>query len=260
MGLKNKNVIYSGGFGGIGLAGVREFLKSGAKYVTILDLNENKEAMLELKKSHPGAKIDYIPVDLTKKESITAAFKSAVEKMGHFDVLVNGCGICMDSEVDLTIQINLLGLIHSTLIALPYMDKSSGGRGGTILNVSSNSGLDATPLLAIYSASKHGVTAFTRCMGDQIYFDHFGVRFLAMCPGFTKTNITNNIHSSTTFKFCQEKAQRYHNAKQQSAEECGKNMIKVIETGKNGGVYLLDLGNIEEIPYQRKWVVTYETQ
>uniref|UniRef100_A0A0K8U5F8 alcohol dehydrogenase n=1 Tax=Bactrocera latifrons TaxID=174628 RepID=A0A0K8U5F8_BACLA len=259
MDLKNKNVIYSGGFGGIGLAGVREFLKSGAKYVTILDLNENKEAMLELKKSHPGAKIDYIPVDLTKKESITAAFKSAVEKMGHFDVLVNGCGICMDSEVDLTIQINLLGLIHSTLIALPYMDKSSGGRGGTILNVSSNSGLDATPLLAIYSASKHGVTAFTRCMGDQIYLDRFGVRVLAICPGLTKTNLIKNIHSNTTFKFCQEKAKRYPQDHIQSAEECGKNIIKVIETVKNGGVYLLDLGRVEEIPYKRQWVVTYET-
>lgn len=259
MDLKDKNVIYSGGFGGIGLAGVREFLKSGAKHVTILDLNENKEALLELKTSHPGAKIDYIPVDLMKKESITAAFKSAVEKMGHFDVLVNGCGVCMDSEVDLTIQINLLGLIHSSLTALPYMDKSSGGRGGTILNISSVSGFEITPLFAIYAASKHGVTAFTRCMGDQIYFDRFGVRFLAICPGLTKTSLIKDNHLSTTFKFCQEIGKRYRYAKVQSAEECGKNMIKVIETGKNGGVYLLDLGTIEEIPYKRRWVVTYET-
>lgn len=134
-------------------------------HVTILDLNENKEAMLDFKTSYPVVKIDFIPVDMTKKENITAAFKKAVEKMGHFDVLVNGCGIMMDSQVDLTIEINLLGLIHSTLAALAYMDKSSGGHGGTIVNISSVVGLEASPLFAIYSASKCGVTAFTRCMG-----------------------------------------------------------------------------------------------
>lgn len=64
--------------------------------------------MLDFKTSYPVVKIDFIPVDMTKKENITAAFKKAVEKMGHFDVLVNGCGIMMDSQVDLTIEINLV--------------------------------------------------------------------------------------------------------------------------------------------------------
>uniref|UniRef100_A0A0A1XRK3 alcohol dehydrogenase n=1 Tax=Zeugodacus cucurbitae TaxID=28588 RepID=A0A0A1XRK3_ZEUCU len=252
MELKGKNVIYSGGFGGIGQAGVKELLKSGSKYLTIFDVDENKEAMTEFKKSYPGATIDFIPVDMRKKESITAAFKSAVKKMGHFDVLVNGCGIMRDSEVDPTIEINLLGLMHSTLIALPYMDKSSGGRGGTIVNISSVVGLEPFSLCPVYVASKHGVTTFTRCLGDKIYYDRFGVNMITICPGLTDTNLINNFPSRCIFKFTEQQAIALANAKHQSAEVCAKNMIKVIETGKNGAVYMLDLGNIKEITIP-KW-------
>ncbi|XP_011181385.2 alcohol dehydrogenase [Zeugodacus cucurbitae] len=258
MDVKGKNVIYSGGFGGIGLACVREFLKHGAKYVTIFDLEENDEAMLALRKSYPNATIDFIPVDMRKKASITMAFKSAVEKMEHFDVLVNGCAIMMDSQVELTIEINLLGLIHSTLAALPYMDKSSGGHGGVIVNISSVAGLETPGLFAIYTASKHGVTAFTRCMGDQIYYDRFGVSFITICPGLTETSLTKDLHSRVTFQFNEEVAKIFLHSKQQSAELCAENMIKVIEIGKNGGVYLLDLGNIQEITYPQLWEPTFE--
>uniref|UniRef100_A0A0A1XSJ0 alcohol dehydrogenase n=2 Tax=Zeugodacus cucurbitae TaxID=28588 RepID=A0A0A1XSJ0_ZEUCU len=199
MELKGKNVIYSGGFGGIGQACIKEILNSGAKHMTIFDLVENKEAMIGFKKSYPGATIDFIPFDMRKKETITAAFKTAKAKMGHFDVLVNSCGIMMDSEVDLTIQINLMGLIHSNLAALPYMDKSSGGRGGVIVNISSVACLEPPPLYPIYSASKDGVKAFTRSMADQVYYDRFGVNFITICPGITDTPMSEGFYTRVFF-------------------------------------------------------------
>lgn len=55
-----------------------------------------------------------------------------------------------------------LGLINSSLLALEHMDQTKGGRGGLVVNISSVAGLQPTPLMAIYSAAKHGVTAFTR--------------------------------------------------------------------------------------------------
>ncbi|XP_054085606.1 alcohol dehydrogenase 2-like [Zeugodacus cucurbitae] len=257
MNIKGKNVIYSGGFGCIGQACVKEFLKSGAKYVTIFDVDENKEAMIEFKKLYPGTTIHFISVDMRKKESITTAFKSAVEKMGLFDVLVNGCGIMGDSEVDLTIEINLLGLMHSSLTALPYMDKSSGGRGGTIVNISSVAGLGSIPLCPVYSAAQHGVTTFTRCLGDKMYYDRLGVRIITICPGFTGINFLKNLHSKVMFKFTEEMDNDMANAKQQSVEVCARNMIKVIETGKNGAVYMLDLGNIKEVTIPKMFEPTF---
>lgn len=61
-----------------------------------------------------------------------------------------------------------LGVINSTLTALEYMDKSKGGKGGLIVNISSVAGLQPTPLMAIYSAAKTGVTTFTRGMSVSI--------------------------------------------------------------------------------------------
>ncbi|XP_036344923.1 alcohol dehydrogenase-like [Rhagoletis pomonella] len=257
MELNGKNVICAGGFGGIGLACVKEFLAKGVKNLVIFDLTENKQALLELQNSHPASTIHFIQFDVSKKESITAAFTDAVEKMQYFDVLINGFAIMMDEHIELTVEINLLGVIHSTLTALPYMDKSAGGRGGIIMNVSSVAGLEATALFAIYSATKHGVTAFTRCMADQIYFDHFGVRFITICPGMTDTGLIINLHKRVTFEFTQDATKIFYDAKNQSAETCAKNMITVIETGKNGGVYLLDLGDIKEITYPEFWRPTF---
>lgn len=50
------------------------------------------------------------------------------------------------------------------MVALKYMDKSKGGRGGVIANISSVAGIETTGMFAIYSAAKHGVTAFSRAM------------------------------------------------------------------------------------------------
>ncbi|XP_053953692.1 alcohol dehydrogenase-like [Anastrepha ludens] len=259
MDLNGKNVIYAGGFGGIGQACVKELLEKGVQNLAILDLTENKELLEALQKSYPATIIHFIQFDVSKKERITAAFKEAVAKMQHFDVLVNGCGIMTDEHVDLTVEINLLGVIHSTLTALPYMDKSAGGRGGIIVNVSSVAGLEATGLFAIYSATKHGVTAFTRCMADKIYFDRFGVSFITICPGITDTNIFRNAHKKVTFEFAQEPAKIFYKAKLQTAEICAKNMIKVMETCKNGGAYILDIGNIEEVTFPELWKPSFES-
>lgn len=65
------------------------------------------------------------------------------------------------------------GVIHSTLIALDYMDKSKGGQGGLIVNISSVTGLEPSGMFAIYSAAKCGLTAFTRALAVSNYYSYF---------------------------------------------------------------------------------------
>lgn len=62
-----------------------------------------------------------------------------------------------------------LGVVNSCLVALEYMDKSKGGKGGMIMNISSVAGLEPTARMSIYSGAKHGVTAFTRGLGVGSY-------------------------------------------------------------------------------------------
>lgn len=108
MDLKDKNVIYIGGFGGIGQKCVEEFLKKSIKHLFIFDLKENSVVLKNWRDSYKTSTIDFVAIDVTKTESIEEAYKRAKAQLEYIDVVVNGCGLMDDSHVDLTIDINLV--------------------------------------------------------------------------------------------------------------------------------------------------------
>nr|XP_044250261.1 alcohol dehydrogenase 1 isoform X1 [Drosophila takahashii] len=254
MDLAGKNVVYLGGFGGIGQKCVQELLKRPIKALAIFDLSENVELLNEWKNKNENTDIFYQKVDITQKSDIEAAYKATAERFGHFDVVINGSGLLDDRLVDLTIQINLVGVINSTLIALGYMDKSKGGKGGLIVNISSVAGLQPTPLMAIYSTTKNGVTTFTRALGSPIHYDHCGVSFITICPGYTDTGILEDIEKKTTFPFYETRMRTVFNkVKRQTVEVCAENIVRAIEKAKNGAVLMLELGEIHELDIPNLW-------
>lgn len=111
-----------------------------------------------------GTKVHFIKCDITDKSSIKNAVAAVVQSIPYIDVLVNAAGVLADRNIELTINVNLLGLINMTMEVLPYMDKTQNGRGGVIMNVASSLGLVPCPAIAIYSASKFGVIGFTRSL------------------------------------------------------------------------------------------------
>ncbi|XP_023178632.2 alcohol dehydrogenase 2 [Drosophila hydei] len=258
MNLTGKNVVYLGGFGGIGQKVCAQLLERQIKALAIFDLTLNEQVLAAWQTQYPNADIFYQKVDITQKPEIEAAYKAAAERLEHFDLVVNGMGLMNDNFVDLTIQINLLGLIHSSFIALEYMDKSKNGRGGVVVNISSVAGIEPTSLMAVYSAAKHGVTAFTRGLGDSRYFAKTGVAFITICPGFTDTPLLFDMMNKMTFK--PHTTVTKHTHKVQSAEICASNLIKVIEQGKNGGVWLLELGEMKELDMPVMWRPTLQDQ
>ncbi|BFF99702.1 alcohol dehydrogenase [Drosophila madeirensis] len=253
MDLAGKNVVYIGGFGGIGQKCVQELLQRQLKALAVFDMTENAGALAEWRAGSPGTEIFYQKVDITRKEDIEAAYKATAERLGHFDVVVNGCGLMNDRLVELTIQINLLGVIQSTLAALEYMDKSKGGRGGLIVNISSVAGLQPTALMAIYSAAKTGVTTFTRSMANPIYYAHSGVSFVTICPGFTETPLLDDISSKTTFTYNTPMLDMFQRVKRQKPEDCARNLVQAMEQAQNGAVLMLELGDTQEIQIPDFW-------
>ncbi|XP_002030763.2 alcohol dehydrogenase 1 [Drosophila sechellia] len=248
MDLEGKNVVYLGGFGGIGKKCVQELLKKQIKGLAIFDLIVDDDLLAEWKKQNPDTEVFYQKVDITQKSDIDAAYKATAEKLGHFDVVVKGSGLLDDRLIELTIQINLVGVINTTLTALEYMDKSNGGRGGLIVNISSVAGLQPTPLMAIYSTSKTGVTTFTRAMASPIHYAHSGVGFITICPGFTNTGILKDIDKKTTFPFYETRMRTvFSKVKGQTVEVCARNIVHAIETAQNGSVLMLELGEIHEL-------------
>uniref|UniRef100_A0A1I8NR43 Alcohol dehydrogenase n=1 Tax=Stomoxys calcitrans TaxID=35570 RepID=A0A1I8NR43_STOCA len=254
LALKCKNVIYLGGFGGIGQKCVEEFLKKGVKSLVVFDLKENSEVLKNWQQTYKSCDISFQPVDVTKSETIEEAYKKSMEKLEHIDVVLNGCGLMNDRYLDLTIDINLRGVLHSSMIALKYMDKSKGGRGGVIANISSVAGIEASGMFAIYSAAKHGVTAFSRAMSNPLYFNNTGVNFITICPGLTETSLLDNVKDKVTLvEFGKPMAERFVTLQTQPANVCAENIIKAIEADKLGAVWLLDRGEISEMEMPVMW-------
>ncbi|KAH8297517.1 hypothetical protein KR054_000998 [Drosophila jambulina] len=256
MDLSGKNVIYFGGFGGIGQKCVLELLQRKIKSLAIFDLRENAEVLDEWKTKNPETDIFYQKVDITQKSDIEAAYKATAERLGHFDVVVNGSGLMNDRLIELTIQINLLGVVYSCLTALEYMDKTKGGRGGLILNISSVAGLQPATSMAIYSAAKTGVTTFTRAMAHPTYYARSGVGFITVCPGFTETGLLEDLLNKTTFE---HQPPMFHGKiKMQTAEQCAKSLVRALETAKNGAVLMLELGETHEVDIPNHWFPQFE--
>lgn len=116
------------------------------------------------------AGFDVVPVDLRDTErrldvTDAAACRALAEELRPA-VWVNNAGVTGagallehdDRRVDRIVAVNLLGVIHGTRAAASTMLADGGG---AILNVASLAGWAPTPNLAVYSASKHGVRAFS---------------------------------------------------------------------------------------------------
>ena len=60
--------------------------------------------------------------------------------------------------------------------------KTSTGKGGQVLNISSVQGLLSWPVMPVYAAGKSGIIQFSRCMGHQVEFASHGVKIVCLCP------------------------------------------------------------------------------
>ncbi|KPJ07892.1 15-hydroxyprostaglandin dehydrogenase [NAD+] [Papilio machaon] len=189
--IKDKVFLVTGGASGIGAGIVRTVLDHGAKNVIALDIDvvQGKALEKELNNKHGKNKAKFIECDITTQ--LQNAFDIATKQYGYIDVVINNAGIMNDSPrlYEKAIAVNVTALITSTLKAFEWMRKDQGGKGGTIINISSIVGLMQTPLLPIYSATKSAVLQFSNCFGMEPNFQSFGVRVVTVCFGTTDTSL-----------------------------------------------------------------------
>ena len=133
-----------------------------------------------------------VALDVTKPESIAAALESS----GRIDVLVNNAGIGLLSAFEATpmatvrdiFETNTFGVMAMTQAVLPQLRARNSG---VIVNVTSSATLAPMPLVAVYTASKVAVEAFTECLAFEL--EAFGVRVKLVEPGYCpNTSFTSN--------------------------------------------------------------------
>ena len=112
--------------------------------------------------------------DVTDRAQIDRMVAATLDRFGAIDVLVNNVGgnVDIDAFVDskpetwaADIALNLMSTLHCSHAVLPGMIERSYGR---IVNVGSTAGLVGDSMLAVYSAAKGGVHAFTRVLAKEV--------------------------------------------------------------------------------------------
>jgi NAD(P)-dependent dehydrogenase (short-subunit alcohol dehydrogenase family) len=189
--LDGKVALVTGGGVGIGRAIVEAFAELGAK-VAIAEIDAAKVEALRAD-SKIGADPLVLQADVRKTADVAGVMSEIDRKYGRLDILVNNVGhhlSCFKSldemeeaEWDAQYQINLRQLFVVTKAAIPLIRR--GGRGGSIINVSSNEGFRGYPANVVYGAFKHGVTGLTKGLAVDLSSD--GIRVNLIAPETTDT-------------------------------------------------------------------------
>lgn len=190
---KNSVVLISGCSSGIGLALCREFVSRGCKVFA----TARKPSVIEhLKKEG----MEIAALDVTDQKSIDACVAEVIAKAGKIDVLVNNAGYALIGPViDLSMddlrrqfETNVIGLAALTKAVAPHMIKQ---RSGLIVNISSVSGVCATPFAGAYCATKAAVNLLSDSL--RVELAPFGISVVTVQPGAIKSSFgdvaTKNI-------------------------------------------------------------------
>ncbi|CAH0381508.1 unnamed protein product [Bemisia tabaci] len=241
MDLKGKVALVTGGASGIGRAFAEELVKYGAK-VSICDVNDDGEELADqLCQKYGRDRAIFCSCDVTDYPQIEESFQTTVSAYGGIDIVINNAGIFNDRFWELEVDVNLNGVIRGTLLALRYMSKHRGGRGGTIINVAAVEGYSVFPAAPIYCATKHAVVGFTRSYGSPFHTNMTGVRFIALCPGGTKTGmIPENDWKKTLQAPEYEAALPKTINQQQLVQNVGRALIYVLQKAPTGSVWSVE--------------------
>lgn len=192
----SKTWFITGASSGLGLEMTRQLLDQGHKVVATI---RRPEALTQLKRVF-GERLDVVPLDLVKPESISSAVESAFERHERIDVIVSNAGYGLFGaaeeltieEIDRQIATNLAGSIHLIRAVLPCLRRQGGGR---IVQVSSEGGQIAYPGFSLYHATKWGIEGFIEAVAQEV--EPFGIDFMIAEPGPTGTNFGANLVLAT---------------------------------------------------------------
>jgi NAD(P)-dependent dehydrogenase (short-subunit alcohol dehydrogenase family) len=184
-------VVVTGGAKGIGLGVSRRMADEGAQ-VVIWSRSDAQGAAAALGHGALG-----LQTDVASEQSVAAALAATLAAFGRIDVLVTSAGVNAPltpvkdvsfAAWQTVLDTNLNGTFLCCRAVLPGMIERNEGR---IITVSSLAGKEPKPGLSAYAASKAGVIALTKTLGQELATTH--IRANCFAPGAIDTPMTRNL-------------------------------------------------------------------
>jgi len=187
MRLKDKVIIVTGGYTGIGRAIARQCVKEGAKLL----INGLREELGQKLIEELGASnAVQLTIDITEQDAPNQLVKKAVDTYGKLDALVNNAAIVASSNIGNTsieylermLAVNTIAPFAIIQEALPHLSRSR----GCVVNIGSINSWSGEPNLLAYSISKGALMTMSRNLGDSLFREN-GVRVNQINPGWVLT-------------------------------------------------------------------------
>ena len=197
-----KIAVITGASSGMGRDFVRQ-LCAIHEYDEIWVIARRKERLEELQNEIP-VKLRPISLDLTLRGSIEEYASLLAEAEPDVATLVNASGFGYFKPFDKAdlngyydmIALNDSAIVGMTYITLPFMKK-----GAEIYNICSVAAFQPLPYISIYGATKAFALSFTRALNVEL--KPRGVKALAVCPYWTKTEFFNTARTDETITYYQ---------------------------------------------------------
>jgi 3-oxoacyl-[acyl-carrier protein] reductase len=208
--LEGKVAIVTGASRGIGQAIAERFADDGARVVVNYVAGESLARAVVEGIGARGGEAVAVRADVSRGDDVRALVAATIDRFGRIDVLVNNAGVMIakgalettEDDWDQTIAINLKGPWLCSRAVAPIM---IGQGGGTIINMSSNSGLYHPSAMKFteYVVSKAGINGLTKALALALG-PHITVN--AICPGWIRTDMVEIIDPEVQQRILDETA------------------------------------------------------
>jgi NAD(P)-dependent dehydrogenase (short-subunit alcohol dehydrogenase family) len=194
-----------------------------------------------------SANLLVVKLDVNKSVDAEQAVKSAVERFGHIDVLVNNAASFFagyfeelaPAQMDMQLMTSVIGPMNVTRAVLPVMRKQ---RAGKIISISSSAGLSGFEFGSAYAASKFALEGWMESVQAEVA--PFGIQTMIVNPGFFRTGLlteeSTNYAVPSIEDYAERRAQQLEFWKSYNGKQSG-DPAKLAQA-------LLTLTNLDEPP------------
>lgn len=193
MKLEGRIAVVTGSASGIGRAIAGRYASEGA----IVAVTDRKLDRAEKVAAGIGGGAYGVALDVTSRDSIAAMIAAVAERSGSIDILVNNAGVFDMAPVlevtpesyDHLFEVNVKGLFFTLQAVAAHM--VAAGKGGKIINVSSQAGRRGEALVSVYCATKAAVISLTQSAGLDLI--KHGINVNGIAPGVVETPMWDRV-------------------------------------------------------------------